>query len=62
MEADSTLRADNVYSSKSRFPVPEIIEREMDCLKYNQFSDGNGTNGKASDATNTDIYEIDEDY
>jgi penicillin-binding protein 1A len=62
MEADSTLKADKVYSSKSRFPVPEIIEREMDCLKYNQFADGNGGNGKASDATNTDIYGIDEDY
>lgn len=62
MEADSTLKADKVYSSKSRFPVPEIIEREMNCLKYNQFADGNADNGKASDATNTDIYGIDEDY
>lgn len=62
MEADSTLRADKVYSSKSRFPSPETIEREMDCLKYNQFASGKDGNGKANDATNTDIYGIDEDY
>lgn len=63
MEADSSLRADKVYDYKSRFPVPEIIEREMDCLKYKQFADGaDGSNDKASDATNTDIYGIDEGY
>lgn len=63
MEADTSLRADKVYDYKSRFPIPEIIEREMDCLKYNQFADGsNGEPDKASDATNTDIYGIDEDY
>jgi penicillin-binding protein 1A len=60
MEADSTLRDDNVYSSTSRFPVPEIIKREMDCLKYNPFTETK-IRGKGNDATNTDIYRNDEE-
>lgn len=61
LEADSSLVEDEVYSSKSRFPMPEIIEREMDCIKYNQFADyDQNPSGGAGDATNTDIYGIDE--
>ncbi|BDS14863.1 transglycosylase domain-containing protein [Aureispira anguillae] len=61
MEADSTLREDNVFNPNSRFPIPEIIEREMDCLKYNQFTE-ESIKDKGNDATNTDVYGTDEDF
>lgn len=62
MQADTTLRDDKIFDPASQFPIPEIIEREMDCLKYDQFIEKK-VPGKGNDATNTDIYnEEDEDF
>lgn len=60
MEADPSLAEDEVFNPKSRFPVPEIIEREMDCIKYDQFADYDNSSNSASDATDNSIYGIDE--
>lgn len=61
MEADSTLKADKVFSARSKFPIPELIEREMDCLKYNPLVEED-IKGSGNDATNIDIYSADEDF
>ncbi len=59
LEADSTLAADKTYSIKSRFPVPDEIEIEMDCVEYSKLEDKNNPQGGANDATNSSIYEDD---
>lgn len=60
LEADSTLVEDEVYSSKSRFAVPETIDVEMQCIRYGQFNNSNNATDGTDDATDTDIYGIDE--
>ena len=60
LESDSTLVDDGVYSAKSRFFVPEIIDVEMQCIRYDQFKNNSGDG--ADDATDTDIYGIDEGF
>jgi len=60
LESDTTLVEDQIYSPLSRFPVPDEIKREMDCLKFNQLVQDN-TKDKGNDATNTSIY-TEEDY
>ena len=61
MEADSSLATDGVYSASSKFPVPETIQREMNCLKYNQFDPGQtNVREEANDMTNQNLY--DEDF
>lgn len=60
MQADTTLRDDGIYSTLSKFPLPEKIEREMDCLKYDQFIDYKKPDS-GNDATNTNVYD-EEDY
>lgn len=59
MQADTTLRDDAIFDPASLFPVPEIIETEMDCLKYNQLVEIN-TREEGNDATNTSVYDEDE--
>lgn len=61
MQADSTLRMDNVFDPASKFPQPEIIELEMDCLKYDELIDYQKPE-KGNDATSTDVYNEEEDY
>jgi hypothetical protein len=60
LEGDSTLVEDGVYSAESRFFVPEIIDVEMQCIRYDQFK--NNTDDGADDATDTDIYGTDEGF
>ncbi|MGH1335528.1 MAG: transglycosylase domain-containing protein [Aureispira sp.] len=57
LEGDSTLIEDEVYSAKSRFFVPETIDVEMQCIRYDQFHEGNNTANGTDDATGTGIYE-----
>jgi penicillin-binding protein 1A len=59
MQSDTTLRDDAIFDPASLFPVPEIIETEMDCLKYNQLVEIN-TREEGNDATNTSVYDEDE--
>ncbi len=57
LEADSSLLEDRTYSYKAKFPMPNQIDREMNCIKFQEMSKkSKGT----SDATSQDIY--DEDY
>lgn len=56
LEADSTLARDGVYSRKSKFPVPDEINREMNCIKFTELT--NKPKG-TSDATSSDIYNDD---
>ena len=60
MQADTTLKDDQVFNPMSKFPVPKEINREMDCLKFDQFMEQE-LRDEGNDATNTDVYE-DEDY
>ncbi len=59
LEGDSTLQEDGVYSSSSRFDMPETVDVEMQCIKYDQFNTGEAVQA-TDDATGTDIYGIDE--
>lgn len=61
LESDSTLVDDGVYSAKSRFFAPEIIDVEMQCIRYDQFKNDNSGEG-TDDATGTDIYGTDEGF
>jgi penicillin-binding protein 1A len=56
LESDSTLVRDRVYSSKSKFPVPQTLKREMNCIKFTELA--NKSKG-SSDATSSDIYNDD---
>ncbi|MFK7798809.1 MAG: transglycosylase domain-containing protein [Aureispira sp.] len=60
LESDSTLVDDDVYSAKSRFFAPEIIDVEMQCIRYDQFKNNKGKG--TDDATGTDIYGTDEEF
>ena len=64
IQTDSTLADDRTYSIKSRFPVPEEIDREMNCLKFNQLVKQSGNNGEpqGNDATDSGIYNDEDDY
>ena len=58
MEADSTLALDKTFDPTRLFPKPAIIEREMDCLKYENLNDYNVI--PVNDATDEDIYNEDD--
>ena len=58
MESDTTLLKDKTYNPASLFPRPAIIEREMDCLKYENLVDYNVK--PVNDATDEDIYNEDD--
>ncbi len=59
MQSDTTLRDDGVFDPMSKFPVPEIIETEMNCLKYDAFVQKN-IREEGNDATNTTVYDEDD--
>lgn len=61
LESDATLAEEEVFNPKSRFYVPEMIDVEMECIKYDQFVNDDKIEG-TDDATDTDIYGIDEGF
>lgn len=54
IEADPSI----AWNTSVQFPAPETIEREMDCLKYNQFA---SRADELEDFTDGDIYQDDFD-
>ena len=54
LEADESLE----WDTKAKFPKPDEVEREMNCLKYAQFEDRGDTFGNDQDdfTENEDIY------
>lgn len=61
LEGDTSLVEEEVFNPKSRFYVPEMIDVEMECIKYDQFNNDDRVEG-TDDATDTDIYGIDEGF
>ena len=54
------LAFEGVYDPASTFPIPEVINREMNCLKYDQNIVSN-VKEDGNDMTNTSIYEEEDD-